>query len=996
MEYDQAFGVVGGMKTLASLLNDIPFESLPAEWAEMDLGRFSRQKTLWDYQQEALRNALKALWKYHQAPPAERKEAFYQWYADNDITLEDLSLGRKRENSTLLGEFYPLEDDRLPYRHVVNRMGFWMATASGKTLVIVKLIEMLWQLMRRGCIEKKNLLVLTHREDLLQQLRTHVDEYNRGGGELYIRLHELKEYPEVKRSLLRLLGSHEISVFVYRSDNLNNEQKERIIDFHNYDNNGNWYVLLDEAHKGDKEDSKRQHIYSILSREGFLFNFSATFTDPRDILTTAAEFNLASFIQAGYGKHIAILQQENRAFKRDEDYTDEEKQKIVLQSLLVLAYLHKARTMIQEGTQAEMYHRPLLLALVNSVNTDDADLKIFFAQLERIAHGGLSDETFRRAKIDLWKELQAEPEWLYEETRCKLDPALFNGLTKKDILREVFNAETPGEIEVLTRPSNEKELAFKLKSSDRPFALIRIGNTAEWLKHVLVGYEFVSGFESESFFEKLNSAESEITLLMGSRSFYEGWDSNRPNVITFINIGTGTDAKKFILQSVGRGVRLEPLPGKRKRMAALRNAGEVDEVTFKQAKPWLPSIETLFIFGTNRAALDSVFKELDHEKEKPEGVELALAVNKEAIGENPLLIPVYQPAQETLMEQSNPRKFDLPASDLLDLQHYVEYLNDERLLLAHHDLSPRQIENLKRTLGATGTYFSTQGGRRFGSMGVLIPRLARYFDLHPKEFEDLKTLEDEINHHQHIRVILKDIEELRKKIKAVQDYRDPEAEKQVLKERLKQGTLDIDTYTAEIEKIAHTSGQETFTPPGKSGVQIKNIAAHYYLPLLVAEDEKIDYIRHIITVESERKFIEQLEIYLKEAGNQFGPFDWWMFSKTDESLDRIVIPYYDRSTNRMREFHPDFIFWLKCWDKYTILFVDPKGTKNTDYEYKVDGYEQIFLDPQTHEVREFLYKGLKVQVRLAMYNPAASQVPMKYQDYWYDSPREILEKLQAG
>jgi type III restriction enzyme len=101
-------------------------------------------------------------------------------------------------------------------------------------------------------------------------------------------------------------------VFYYRSDNLSDEQKERIVDFRNYDNGGRWYVLLDEAHKGDKEDSKRQHIYSILSRNGFLFNFSATFTDSRDIVTTVYDFNLARFVEEGYGKHIAILRQENR------------------------------------------------------------------------------------------------------------------------------------------------------------------------------------------------------------------------------------------------------------------------------------------------------------------------------------------------------------------------------------------------------------------------------------------------------------------------------------------------------------------------------------------------------------------------------------------------------------------------------------------------------------------------------------------------------------
>ena len=54
-------------------------------------------------------------------------------------------------------------------------------------------------------------------------------------------------------------------------------------------------------------------------------------------------------------------------------------------------------------------------------------------------------------------------------------------------------------------------------------------------------------------------------MLLGSRSFYEGWDSNRPNVINMINIGK-QDAKKFVLQGIGRGIRIEPLQGERKRL----------------------------------------------------------------------------------------------------------------------------------------------------------------------------------------------------------------------------------------------------------------------------------------------------------------------------------------------------------------------------------------------------------------------------------------------
>jgi superfamily II DNA or RNA helicase len=70
-------------------------------------------------------------------------------------------------------------------------MGFWMATGSGKTLVIVKLIEVLWTLMGRDEILACDVLVLTHREDLLKQLREHVNAYNAAGNPLYIRLKEL-------------------------------------------------------------------------------------------------------------------------------------------------------------------------------------------------------------------------------------------------------------------------------------------------------------------------------------------------------------------------------------------------------------------------------------------------------------------------------------------------------------------------------------------------------------------------------------------------------------------------------------------------------------------------------------------------------------------------------------------------------------------------------------------------------------------------------------
>jgi len=201
---------------------------------------------------------------------------------------------------------------------------------------------------------------------------------------------------------------------------------------------------------------------------------------------------------------------------------------------------------------------------VNSVNTKDADLKLFFRELEKIGKGTISPELIITSIEELLSEFSSEPKFVLENTTVRIDKDILKSITKDDILKYVFNATGSGEIEVLSKQSDKKELAFKLKTSDQPFALIKIGDITQWLNEELTGYEIQERFEDETYFENLNREESDINILLGSRSFYEGWDSNRPNVIDFINIGMGDDAKKFILQSIGRGVRIEPIKNKRK------------------------------------------------------------------------------------------------------------------------------------------------------------------------------------------------------------------------------------------------------------------------------------------------------------------------------------------------------------------------------------------------------------------------------------------------
>ena len=75
-----------------------------------------------------------------------------------------------------------------------------------------------------------------------------------------IKLVDLKEYEKTKHT-----ATNEKIIYYFRSDLLTDENSKNEVDFRDYDNGGNWYMLLDEAHKGDIADSKLQMYYTILT-----------------------------------------------------------------------------------------------------------------------------------------------------------------------------------------------------------------------------------------------------------------------------------------------------------------------------------------------------------------------------------------------------------------------------------------------------------------------------------------------------------------------------------------------------------------------------------------------------------------------------------------------------------------------------------------------------------------------------------------------------------
>jgi len=970
---------------LQNIVESIQWDNLPYEWLDFDFVRFSDKKILYEYQQQALKNALKLLYKYYNDFDGDKKQ-FYGLYKDNGLT-ENIIFNLKNNSKIkkIFQEFskdYVIQDDKIEGYHFINRMSFWMATGSGKTLVIVKLIELLQSLINKSLIPQKDILFLTYREDLLEQFKKHIIEFSQGNNSFSINLYNLKDYENVKREN-KLKFSNEINVFYYRSDLISDEQKDKIVNFRNYDNNGNWYILFDEAHKGDREDSKRQQFYSILSRNGFLFNFSATFTDDLDFVTCVFNFNLEQFIRNGFGKQIYISHNDIEDINSKEDFNDSQKQIIILKILLLYTYINEQKIKVGD----KYYHKPLLLTLVNSVNTEDSDLEMFFKELSNIANNGKDNlDILSEAK----KELKKDLEYLYEFTneKIQIDFNLINNYNYSDIIKNIFNSDKLGKIEILKIPNNNQEIILKLKTSDKPFGLIKIGDISEWIKNKLSDCEINETLDNESVFKKINQNDSDITILMGSRSFYEGWDSNRPNIILYINIGKGTDARKFVLQSIGRGVRIEPIPNKRKRLQFLINNNEVLIENFNQMKHYIPALETLFVYGTKADNLKEVIETLKEEKQEELLGDL-FEVNPDVEGKS-LYIPVYKESDKIIVEERDILKFKIHSKDYQSVKKYFNYLG-EKIYLVKYDCDLRVLNKIKEGFnGKCNDYFILSNEEsEIKNLEFLLKKIFNYFVNKVKELNIFKKLQEEIIHFKRITISKEKLNSLREKIEKVKNVRNQDKLKRELQEKLKKNEISLDDYTKQIENISTTFIKETEAIySSNEKLKIKFLANHYYLPVALAESEKVDFIQHIIKHKSEIDFINDLEKYLEKEDNFFKQCDWWFFSKIDETLDEVYIPYYQPKTNRIERFKPDFIFWLKKDNNYIILFIDPKGTEYTDAYRKIEGYKRIFED------KKFNFNNLTLDVKLFLKTKDISNVLECMKQYWFDEIHSIINTIR--
>lgn len=98
-----------------------------------------------------------------------------------------------------------------------------------------------------------------------------------------------------------------------------------------------------------------------------------------------------------------------------------------------------------------------------------------------------------------------------------------------DILKRLFNAEARQRLKVVNLKSSKGELALRVGAA-KPFGLINIGDDAGFFKEA-GKIDNLKLFDTEaddfggSMFGRLNSKDSELHVLIGSRKFTEGWSS---------------------------------------------------------------------------------------------------------------------------------------------------------------------------------------------------------------------------------------------------------------------------------------------------------------------------------------------------------------------------------------------------------------------------------------------------------------------------------------
>ena len=496
--------------------------------------------------------------------------------------------------------FQPFQIDDL------NKIAFWNATGSGKTLLLHINILQFREYFAACYGNRKKIdktILLTPTEGLSRQHLQELELSGMNGIQFDKNLKALPGYVEV------------IDV-----NKLGDEMGDKVVAVDSFE--GVNLVLIDEGHRGTgKEAGAWMRRREALCANGFSFEYSATFgqavaksktvlqalgqKEPTEANLLEArplamkelyakcvlfDYSYKFFYADGYGKESLIL---NLA-KDNEDDIRQNYLTACLLSFFQQQWLFDSHRAAVAGFNIE---RPLWVFVGNKVNDDDSDVLEVLRFLARFVNN-------KEASVRCIEELKADQSRLLDTKNRSIFEKRFlplSGLSAEAVFSRItttlFNAESPQRLKVVLLKGGGGELALQLGTND-PFGVINIGDASKFSTLCKEEKEFDA--ESDEFgpslFQSINKPDSKIHLLIGSRKFSEGWSSWRVSTMGLMNMGRGEGSQ--IIQLFGRGVRLKGRDYSLKRSRTNERPKGV----------FLDKLETLNIFGI-RADYMAQFKE---------------------------------------------------------------------------------------------------------------------------------------------------------------------------------------------------------------------------------------------------------------------------------------------------------------------------------------------------------------------------------------------------
>jgi len=337
-------------------------------------------------------------------------------------------------------------------------------------------------------------------------------------------------------------------------------------------------------------------------------------------------------------------------------------------------------------------------------------------------------------------------------------------------------------------------------------------------------------------------------------------------------------------------------------------------------------MNTLNTTATKKEAVQTILDGLP-DTEKAEWIKLKGIEKNKRIKESdlPIFIPVFENTG------LNDKPFWIGTNEYKEVVDFVEKSGPKVLLLKNNI----KLRTYKKVTDKVN--FSTGERRRRRTPENILFVADNYFNEPIKKLSEIKILDGEISHYQEIKTNIgkEEAEKLEKDITKILKPKKTSAE---LFQMVRDGMDQKEFEKLDQERIANENIDTL-----RQYLEFKVLEEHYYSPILFKQDS--EKFQHIIKEQSEIEFLEALKNYADSENNNLKKFDWWFFSKIDQSVDKVGIPYFDSEAGEYRIFLPDFIFWLKKDKKYQIKFIDPHGVQFIGNSAdKIDGFNDFQSD----------------------------------------------------